>query len=69
MLQTESVKDNYIGDIEITGVPEPAPLGVCETESLHDAMVRQSLPLCCGHARVCEVVTCKVSTGVNEEHI
>lgn len=66
MPQNKSLKDNwknYICDVEITWVPESAPLGISETERLHDAMIRQSPLLCCRDARVCEVVPCEVSTG------
>lgn len=70
MLQNKDVKgDNnnnnvkaYIGNIEITWVPESAPLGVGKTKSLYDAVVRQSLFLCRRDACVREVVPCKIST-------
>lgn len=48
-LQNKGLKDinnnmkAYIGNIEITWVPESAPLGISKTKSLYDAMVRQSL--------------------------
>lgn len=67
MLQNKSLKENnkksYISDVEISRVPQSAPLGVSKAKSLDDAMVRQSLLLCCRHARACEVVSCKTSTG------
>lgn len=72
MLHYKGLKDHnndnnnikaHIGNIEITWVPESAPLGVSKTKSLYDPVVRQSLFLCCRDACVCEVVPCKVSTG------
>lgn len=80
MLQRKGCQDDnnnnnikaYIGNIEITRVPKSAPLGISETKSLYNAMVRQSLFLCRRDTCVCEVVPCKISTGkimsgVNEE--
>lgn len=52
----------YISNIKITWVPESAPFGISKTKSLYDAMVCQSLFLCCRDACVCEVVPCKIST-------
>lgn len=73
MLQNKRLKENntkrsYISDVEISRVPQSAPLGVSKTKSLDDAMVRQSLLLCCRHARACEVVSCKTSTGERKKN-
>lgn len=68
-LQNKDVKGNnnnikaYISNIKITWVAESAPLGISKTKSLYDAMVRQSLFLCCRDTCVREVVPCKISTG------